>query len=88
MLYVIKANKEHQAFDQNKLYTSVYLACLSVQDSTAVAHNLAQKVTKEVVEWTKPKTEVSTKDIRKKAGDYLYRLHPHAGYLYLHHRII
>ncbi|HOR23143.1 hypothetical protein KBB76_00135 [Candidatus Saccharibacteria bacterium] len=88
MKSVIKLNGQRQAFDKQKLHKSIYTACLSVQDSEAQSIKFADEVVKQVESWINTKSEVTTKDIREEAGKHLRKINGHAGYLYLHHRII
>jgi transcriptional regulator NrdR family protein len=88
MKHIVKRGGNSEAFDSRKLYASVYASCLSVHESAAVAELIAQKVTHQIELWLAAKTEVTSNDIRHAAGKFLSKLNPHAGYVYLHHRIM
>jgi transcriptional regulator NrdR family protein len=88
MKHVIKRNGKSEVFDERKLYASIYATCLSVHEPPKTAELTAQKVTQQVVLWLAKKTEVTSNDIRHVAGQYLTNINHHAGYLYLHHRIM
>jgi transcriptional regulator NrdR family protein len=88
MKHVVKSNGRTETFNNQKLYASIYASCLSVRESATGAELVAQKVTKEVESWLFTKNEVTANDVRRIAGKYLSNVNPHAGYLYLHHRLI
>lgn len=88
MNHVIKRSGQSQAFDSRKVHASIYASCLSVHVKAPQAEAVARQVTAELEKWLAKKTEVTTNDIRHQAGHYLSELEPHAGYFYLHHRII
>lgn len=88
MKHIVKRNGTIEAYDVRKLYASVYAACLGVHETTKSAEIIAEHVANDIGAWLTPKTEVTSKDIRKAAGSYLIKINPHAGYLYLHHRIL
>jgi len=70
------------------VYASIYASCLSIHEPGAAAELIAEKVTKDVERWIADKSEVTANDIRRVAGGHLSEINPHAGYLYLHHRIM
>lgn len=88
MKHVVKHRGIVEAYDNRKVYASIYASCLSVHEPNAAAEIIAEKVTKDLERWLKPKNEVTSADIRQIAGKCLSEINPHAGYLYLHHRIM
>jgi len=88
MKHVVKRNRTIEAFDIRKLYASMYAACLSAHESTATAELVAEEISTDITRWIANKSEVTANDIRKQAGLFLTEINPHAGYLYLHHRIM
>jgi transcriptional regulator NrdR family protein len=88
MKHVIKRTGKSEVFDERKLYVSIYASCLAVHEPLNTAELTAQKVTNQVNAWLAKKTEVTASDIRHMAGKYLSDTNHHAGYLYLHHRIM
>jgi transcriptional regulator NrdR family protein len=88
MKHVIKQAGHTEAFDENKLYSSIYATCLAVNEPLASAKVTAKKVTADVKKWLEPKSEVTVHDIRAYAGKKLGEIDHHAAYLYLHHRIM
>ncbi len=88
MKHIVKRRGVIETFDNRKVYASVYASCLSVHEPNEAAELIAEKVTKDVEAWLKPKSEVTSHDIRTVTGKYLQEINPHAGYLYLHHRIM
>ena len=88
MKHVIKRTGKSEVFDERKLYASIYATCLSVHELPKTAELTAQKVNNQVIAWLAKKTEVTSYDIRQAAGKFLTDINHHAGYLYLHHRIM
>jgi transcriptional regulator NrdR family protein len=88
MKHIVKRNSTLETYDSRKVYASMYTSCLSVHETSLVAELVAEKVTKDVDTWMAKKTEVTANDIRTFAGKKLTEINPHAGYLYLHHRIM
>jgi transcriptional regulator NrdR family protein len=88
MKHVVKQQGSIESFDNRKVYASIYASCLSVHEPSAAAELIAEKVTNDVEAWLKTKNEVTATDIRQVAGKSLNKINPHAGYLYLHHRIM
>lgn len=77
-----------EAFNKDKLYASVYAACLSVRSLEGHADQTARQVCDTVTAWTTKKSEITSADIRRQATKALAALHPEAAYLYQHHRVI
>ena len=88
MKHVVKRAGHIESFDNRKVYASIYASCLAVHEPSEVAELVAQKTTREVEAWLATKNEVTSNDIRRQAGKFLGKTSPHAGYLYLHHRIM
>lgn len=88
MKHIVKRNNSVEAFDERKLYASIYTACLSVHEPIPNAELIADKVSGQISTWLAKRSEVTSNDIRKKAADFLKEINPHASYLYAHHRII
>lgn len=88
MKHIVKRNNKAEAFDERKLYASIYAACLSVGESVGAAELLAEQVCTDTKKWIEPKSEVSSNDIRVNATKYLGQLNEHAAFLYAHHRIM
>ena len=88
MKHIVKRNGVSEAFDSHKLYTSIYASCLSIHEPAETAELVAKKVIKDTEAWLFNKNEVTSNDIRHQAGKHLSKINPHAGYVYLHHRIM
>lgn len=88
MKHVVKRSGTAEAYDARKVYASVYASCLSVHEPSSVAELVAEKVTNDINLWLTPKTEVTVTDLRKVIGAHLTEINPHAGFVYLHHRIM
>lgn len=77
-----------ERFTQAKLHASIVAACLSVRSPEGEAEKIAHNVCRQVVAWLDQKPEVTSDDIRRKAGETLAILHPEAAYLYKHHQLV
>jgi len=84
---VIKhGRRSAESFDREKLYESVYAACLSVQSVDGLAKDTAERVCNVLADWLKNKPEITSSDIRRQVTKALEPLHPDAAYLYKHHK--
>jgi transcriptional regulator NrdR family protein len=77
-----------ESYDRSKLHASVLAACLSVRSPEGEAEMTAQKVCDLVEKWLAAKPEVTSGDLRRKAGEMLEKHHPEAAFLYKHHRLV
>jgi len=81
-------NRPSEPFRRIKLYKSLVSVCMSVKVPQGQAEDIADSVCKNVINWLKDKTEVTSNDIRTVAAKHLKRLHQEAAYLYEQHHII
>lgn len=88
MNHIVKRAGSTEAYDERKLYASVYAACLSVREHPGSAELIAQEVARDVGKWLEKKHEVTSNDIRRVAAEHLKVINPDAGHIYLTHRII
>lgn len=86
MKHIVKRAGHSENYDERKLYASIYAACLSVREHPGSAELIAQEVVHQFENWLENKHEVSSNDIRRKAGQYLKALNSDAGHMYLLHR--
>ena len=77
-----------ETFAHDKLYASLYAACLSVRTPEGEAAHIAQTVSATVIDWCTQKLEVTSADLRRKAAEYLEQFHADAAYLYKHHSLV
>jgi transcriptional regulator NrdR family protein len=77
-----------ERFSRPKLHASIQAACLSIRSPEGAAESMATSVCDAVIIWLETKPEVTSGDIRRKAGDVLESYHPEAAYLYKHHRVV
>ena len=77
-----------ESFSRPKLHASIRAACLSFRSPEGVAESMASDVCDAVIIWLETKPEVTSNDVRRKAGDVLASFHPEAAYLYKHHRVV
>lgn len=77
-----------EAFNRDKLRTSIVAACLSVRTPEGNAEDTAEKVCDRVAIWLVDRPEVTSDDLRRQAAKALETFHPEAAYIYKHHRMI
>lgn len=80
--YVLDHRRHSQPFDAVLLHESLVRACLMVEAHDGEAHSTAERVVRSVIDWLAPKTEVTSRDIRRVAADRLATYHPEAAYMY------
>lgn len=80
--------RETEAFDTNKLLSSVHAACLSVRTPEGEANMAARNVAAAVILWCETKPAITSSDLRRITTIHLTRYHPEAAYFYQHHRNI
>ena len=87
--HIVKRTPGHnEAYDERKLYASVYASCLSVRTPVGEAELTAERICKDIDPWLDGKAEITSADIRRKAAVHLAVYNPHAAYIYKHHRLI
>lgn len=77
-----------EPFDERKLFTSIFTACLSVSKHAGEAEITAERICRDLTPWLKTKVEVTSTDVRLQAAKFLNQYNPDAAYVYAHHRII
>jgi transcriptional regulator NrdR family protein len=89
-VYIIKraGKRESEPFQKYKLHASIVAACLSVRSPEGEAEKIAGSVCEQMINWLEQKPEVTSEDIRRKASEALFALHPEAAYLYKHHQLV
>ncbi len=80
--YVLDHHQQSQTFDPLTLHKSIVEACLTVRAHEGEAHSTAERVCRLVIDWLAPKTEVTSRDIRRVAAKNLATYHPEAAYMY------
>jgi transcriptional regulator NrdR family protein len=88
MKHIVKRAGHTEAYDNKKLYGSVYAACLAMREPVGTAEVISEKVVRDVEAWLNKKSEVLSNDIRRITAKHLYSYNPDAAYAYMHHRII
>ncbi len=88
MKHIVKRKGHAEAFDDKKLYDSVYFSCIAVHEPVGIAQLVSERVVQDVSGWLVKKSEVTSNDIRRHTAHYLYDYSPDAAFIYLHHRII
>lgn len=84
---IVKRGGHTEAFEERKLYASIYSACLAVREPTGTAEVLASKVVEDVRAWLGKKHEVTSNDIRRVASERLHAYNIEASHLYHKQRV-
>ena len=88
MKHVVKRRGHTETYDDRKLYASMYAACLVTRETPEAAELVAEKVVKDMESWLNDKTEITSKDIRKHAAQFLHAYNADAAYAYMHYRTL
>lgn len=88
MKHIVKRAGHTEAYDERKLYASIYASALSVREPIGSAELIAKEVVRLVEEWIDIKPEVTSNDIRHQAAHQLKAINPDAAFQYLHHRVV
>ena len=87
--YCIVKRKGHaEEFDERKVYTSCYAACLMTQLKEEKSKKIADKVCKEIKTWVKKKKRVNSDEIFKKVIAAIRKYNKDAAFMYETHRDI
>ncbi len=62
---IVKRKGHQEAYDNRKVYASVYAAALNCHYSEKKAEKIASQITKKIAAWIKGKGCVDSKEIRK-----------------------
>ena len=86
-MLIVKRKGHTEEYDPQKLYASVYAACVSAGDSEEKAEEVAEAATGQITPWVrKQEEEVSSGSIARQAVDFLAKHSPKAAFLYENHR--
>ena len=88
MVHIVKRRGYKEAFDERKLYASVYAACLTSRILHEEAESIANLVTREVIKEIVKESELTSDKIFKEAGKELEHLNKEAAFMYKTHRDI
>lgn len=86
MNHIVKRKGHNEAFDERKLYASIYAACLSLRMSDEEAESISHMVTDEVKNEIKDTKEVTSEKLHSEAAKSLKKYHPDAAYMYKTHK--
>ncbi len=88
MKHIVKRAGHTEAYDNRKLYASVYASALAVREPMGSAELIAKDVVEQVEGWLEAKHEVTSSDIRVQAAKHLHAINPDAAFQYKHHRVV
>ena len=85
-MIIVKRKGHTEEYNPQKLYASVYAACLSAGESEEKAEEAAEAVTGQLTPWIREQEEVSSGAIARQAMAALAKRSPKAAFLYENHR--
>ena len=86
--FVIKRHGRTEAFDERKLFASVYAAGLATRVVEEKCEQIADKLCKEIKKWLKSNTNVTTDNMFEHAYEILQNLDARVALMYKTHRDI
>ena len=85
--HIIKRKGQGQAYDERKVYASVYYASLNAHLGKLDAEKIAEKVSRDISAWVASgKDEISSEKIFQKATELLKPQNKDAAFMYETHR--
>lgn len=88
MTHIIKRKGHKEAYDERRLYASIYAASLAAHLDKESAEVLANLVCREINKWLEDKKEVGSNEIFQKVGEELTILYKEVALMYTTHRDI
>jgi transcriptional regulator NrdR family protein len=85
MNHIVKRKGHKEAFDEKKLYASIYAACMTLRMEDEEAETISQMVCDEVKSEIKDEKEVTADKLQTIAAKSLKKYHPDAAYMYKTH---
>ena len=85
---VVKSNGTDEAFDDRKLYASIFISLRIANESEKKAEIISGEVVALLQRWLEGKTHITSKDIRHHAATHLKEYNHVAAYVYTHHRTL
>lgn len=85
---IVKRSGNDEAYDERKLYASLFISLRIAKESEKEAEIIASEVVKLLSRWLEKKTHVTSHDIRTHATIHLKEYNKVASYLYAHHRML
>ena len=82
---IIKRKGHEEAFDDRKLYGSIYAAALTAHYNEHASEEIATDVTNEVTAWLMAHANISSNDLKTKVHSILMREDKEVAFLYESH---
>lgn len=86
MKQIVKRKGHSEAFDERKLYGSIFAALMSLRMTDEEAEAISHMVVTDVTNVVKDKKEVTAHVLHQEAAKSLKKYHPDAAYLYNTHK--
>lgn len=83
---IVKRKGHSEEFDERKVYSSCYEACLAASMTHAEAEKICDKVAKEIRMWAHKKIMMTSEEIFKKTVNAIRKYSEKAAYMYETHR--
>lgn len=85
MALVVKRKGHREAFDERKVYGSVYAACASAHYDEAGCEKVAYQITEKIKKFVKNKKEIPSAALREKVESELDKKDEELAFFYRHH---
>lgn len=86
MKHIIKDYGGVELYDPSKLQSSIKRTLISCQVERKMAEEQSKKITDDFSNWLKPKSEITSLDIRSKVANMLIEYNKNAAILYKNHK--
>lgn len=88
MAHIVKRRGHKEAYDERKIYASIYAAALNAHIGKLEAEKMAQRVSRRITDWIDDIPDMTSEKIFRKAAELLREEHPDAAFMYETHRDI
>ena len=90
MIDVVKrgGKRQTETYERAKLERSIRSALRSLKTPDGQTEDTARAVCDLVEQWLESRHEVTSEDLRRKAGEALHPLHPEAAFIYKNYKVI
>ncbi len=85
MPVIVKRRGHNEAFDEKKVYGSVYAACASAHYEETKCEGVAEEITDKIKRFVKGKTEIESTEIRRKIIEELKKTGNELAFFYEQH---
>ncbi len=83
--HIVKRKGKLEAYDEKKVYASVYAAALNCHYSEKESEKIASHILKKVSSWTRKHLLIDSRDLRDRILLHLKKKDKHVALMYKHH---